>query len=117
MTVPLWLNTRVCKARVSAAAQPESAPYRRGRDRTPGDPRPDAERALEKRKMKTLGQFDATEYFASHNPRQFYRKGRRQMTPRERALFEKALELLRRGVPQDEVEDMVRKEAEACQDM
>ena len=23
------------------AAQPESAPYRRGRDRTPGDPRPD----------------------------------------------------------------------------
>ena len=60
--------------------------------------------------MKTLGQFGATEYFASHNPRQFYRKSRRQMTPRERALFEKALELLRRGVPQDEVEAMVRKE-------
>ena len=60
--------------------------------------------------MKTLGQFGATEYFASHNPRQFYRKGRRQMTPRERAIFEKALGLLRRGVPLDEVEAMVRKE-------
>ena len=63
-----------------------------------------------KRKMNELKGFGAREYFASHNPRQRYRmRKRRRMTPWHRAVFEEAMELLRRGVPVETLERMIRK--------
>ena len=63
-----------------------------------------------KRKMNELNGFGAEEYFASHDPRQRYRmRKRRRMTPWYRAVFEEAMELLRRGVPVETLERMIRK--------
>ena len=61
-------------------------------------------------KMNELKGFGAREYFASHNPRQRYRvRKRRRMTPWHRAVFEEAMDLLRRGVPLETLERMIRK--------
>ena len=62
--------------------------------------------------MTDITGFGAREYFASHNPRQCRRmRRRRQMTSRQRALFEDGSDLLRRGVPIETVEAMIRREA------
>ena len=50
--------------------------------------------------MDELRGFGARDYFASHDPRQNRREKRpRRMTPWHRAVFEEAMDLLRRGVP------------------
>ena len=60
--------------------------------------------------MDELRGFGARDYFASHDPRQNRRAKRpRQMTPWHRAVFEKATDLLRRGVPVETLERMIRK--------
>ena len=60
--------------------------------------------------MNELNGFGAEEYFASHDPRQNRREKRpRQMTPWHRAVFEEAMDLLRRGVPVETLERMIRK--------
>ena len=62
--------------------------------------------------MTELMGFGAKDYFASHNPRQNRRERKnRQMTPRQRALFEEGMDLLRRGMPIKAVEARIRKEA------
>ena len=60
--------------------------------------------------MDKLSGFGAKDYFASHDPRQNRRKRRnRQMTPWHRAVFEEAMDLLKRGVPVETLERMIRK--------
>ena len=60
--------------------------------------------------MDELRGFGARDYFASHDPRQNRRQRRnRQMTPWHRAVFEEAMGLLRRGVPVETLERMIRK--------
>ena len=60
--------------------------------------------------MNELNGFGAEEYFASHDPRQRYRmRKRRRMTPWHRAVFEEAMNLLRRGVPVETLERQIRK--------
>ena len=60
--------------------------------------------------MNELNGFGARDYFASHDPRQNRRQRRkRQMTPWHRAVFEEAMDLLRRGVPVETLERMIRK--------
>ena len=60
--------------------------------------------------MNELRGFGAREYFASHDPRQNRRRRKhRQMTPWHRAVFEEAMDLLRRGVPVETLERMIRK--------
>ena len=59
--------------------------------------------------MDELRGFGARDYFASHDPRQNRRMKRpRQMTPWHRAVFEEAMDLLRRGVPVETLERMIR---------
>ena len=60
--------------------------------------------------MDELRGFGARDYFASHDPRQNrHMKRPRQMTPWHRAVFEEAMDLLRRGVPVETLERMIRK--------
>ena len=60
--------------------------------------------------MDELRGFGARDYFASHDPWQNRRRRRnRQMTPWHRAVFEEAMDLLRRGVPVETLERMIRK--------
>ena len=60
--------------------------------------------------MDELRGFGARDYFASHDPRQNRRMKRpRRMTPWHRAVFEEAMDLLRRGVPVETLERMIRK--------
>ena len=60
--------------------------------------------------MNELKGFGAEDYFASHDPRWRYRmRKRRRMTPWHLAVFEEAMDLLRRGVPVETLVRLIRK--------
>lgn len=61
--------------------------------------------------MNEINGFTAEDYFASYSPLPYRRRTKRfQMTPRQRAIFEEAMRLFRRGVPVETLQRLIREE-------